>query len=359
MKDVQLPFYARATLTLLGLSLCCLAIYLGHSIIVPLVFGLLIAVLLLPLCSKLEKLRVPRIIAIFICLLVAILVVGLVIFFIGSQLVRFADSFPALEKSLTSHLNSLHQWLESSFGISTQKQIAWTNTKLTELYASSGAYITSTVSALTNILVLVGLLPVYIFLFLYYRRLLVEFVVRVFARQDSRRVRGILGEVREVMHSYITGLLIEATIVAVLNSIGLLIIGLDYAILIGVIAALLNVVPYVGGLVAILLAVVMGFVTSDNALYPLLVTGVLLVVQFIDNNILVPRIVAGIVSLNALVSVVAVLIGAALCGVAGMFLAIPLTAILKIIFDRIEGLKAWGLLLGDKIPGEENVRLNS
>jgi predicted PurR-regulated permease PerM len=145
----------------------------------------------------------------------------------------------------------------------------------------------------------------------------------------------------------------------VLNSVGLLIVGLDYAILIGSIAALLNIVPYVGGLVAVLLAVVMAFVTSDSMLYPLLVTGVLLVVQFIDNNILVPKIVASKVSINALVSIIVVLVGGALAGVSGMFLSIPFTAILKIIFDRVEGLEPWGLLLGDKIPGESEKHLNS
>jgi len=137
--------------------------------------------------------------------------------------------------------------------------------------------------------------------------------------------------------------------VAVLNSSALLILGIQYAILLGIIGALLNVIPYIGGLIAITLPMLVALATKEPV-YALFVFGAYVAVQFIDNNFIVPRIVASKVKINALMSIIVVLLGGALWGVAGMFLAIPLTAIIKVILDRIEPLKPFGFLLGDTMP---------
>jgi AI-2 transport protein TqsA len=117
-----------------------------------------------------------------------------------------------------------------------------------------------------------------------------------------------------------------------------------------VIGAILNLIPYLGGIIAIALPMVIAFVTKDSLTYPILVFFVYLFIQFVDNNFIVPKIVAARVKINALISVIAVLIGGALWGISGMFLSIPITAILKVIFDHIESLKPWGFLLGDIVP---------
>jgi len=146
------------------------------------------------------------------------------------------------------------------------------------------------------------------------------------------------------------GLLLEAIIVAILNSAALLILGVEYAILLGVIGAILNMLPYIGGIIAIALPLLMATVTKDGYSTQLGILVAYLIIQFIDNNFLVPRIVSSKVQINALVSIVVVLLGNALWGVPGMFLSIPFVAILKIIFDRVEGMRPWGKLLGDEIP---------
>jgi predicted PurR-regulated permease PerM len=139
-------------------------------------------------------------------------------------------------------------------------------------------------------------------------------------------------------------------IVAILNSVGLLLLGIEYAIILGIMGAVLNLIPYIGGIIGIALPMVIAFVTKDSLSYPILVFCVYLFIQFIDNNYIVPKIVAARVRINALISIIAVLIGGALWGVPGMFLSIPITAILKVIFDHIEPLKPWGFLLGDIVP---------
>jgi predicted PurR-regulated permease PerM len=195
----------------------------------------------------------------------------------------------------------------------------------------------------------VVLLPVYIFLILYYKPLLLDFIAKLFHAERHVTVNEVLAETKSLVQKYLQGLMIEVVIIATLNTIGLLIIGVPYAFLLAVVGALLNMIPYLGNIISMGLAVLMTLVTgstSDVIWVVVLYTAV----QFIDNNLIVPRIVASRVKLNALVSIVAVLVGGALWGVPGMFLAIPLTAIAKVIMDRVDGLKPWGFLLGDTMP---------
>ena len=354
MNELKLPFYAKMSLTLLGIMLLGYLVYIGQNIIVPLAFALFLSILLLPFCSFMERHGLPRWVAIIICVLTLFIGVGLIIYFISTQLMSFSEAAPDLKVRLQNHLHILQQWLGKTFGFSDAKQTQWFNEKLNEFYASSDSYLKGTVDAITSFFIFIGLIPVYIILLLHYRDHLNLFFVQVFGKREDKKVHEILHETRGVIQSYISGLLREALIVATLNCIGLLVVGLPYAILIGVIAAMLNVIPYIGGLVAILLAVAMALVSHESLLYPLLVMAILLVVQFIDNHVIIPNVVASKVRLNALVSIVVVLIGGALCGVWGMFLSIPFTAILKIIFDRVDGLKPWGALLGsgDNLVGK-------
>jgi predicted PurR-regulated permease PerM len=149
---------------------------------------------------------------------------------------------------------------------------------------------------------------------------------------------------------YITGLLTETSIVAILNITGLLIIGAPFAILLGIISAILNLIPYIGGLVAVFLSALITFTNTGSIEKAVWTIIVFMIVQLIDNNFLVPRIIASRVKLNALISIVGVLIGGALCGISGMFLSIPIIAICKVIFDKVDGMEPWGKFLGDDIP---------
>ena len=189
----------------------------------------------------------------------------------------------------------------------------------------------------------------YIFLFLFYKPLLLNFTAQIFASDKHKTVAEVLFNAKYLIQNYLVGLMIEMVIVATMNSIALLIIGIDYAIMLGVIGAILNLIPYIGGIVAIALPMLMAIIT-DTPIDALWVLVAYIIVQLIDNNFLVPKIVASKVKVNALVSIVVVLIGGELWGVAGMFLSIPVTAILKVIFDRIPSLKPLGFLIGDTMP---------
>jgi predicted PurR-regulated permease PerM len=340
------PFYKKSTLVLLGIILLVYVLFTLSDILVPIAFSVLIAILLNPLNSRLQRLRIPKVLAIMLTLLIALTVVGLLLYFLSSQIIQFGEMAPILKQKFTQILTDLQHWAETTFGISIQKQTQM----LKDAANSSKAVVGKTVSSALGIFSLLFLIPVYIFLLLFYKPLILNFLFEVFSRENTSYVAEILHETKSAIQSYIVGLLIEASIVAVLNSTALTLLGVKYGILLGVIGAILNMIPYIGGLIAIILPVLMATVTKEGYTTQLAIIGAYAVIQFIDNNILVPRIVSSKVQINALFSILAVLLGGALWGFAGMFLSIPFVAVLKIICDRIEELRPWGKLLGDQVP---------
>jgi predicted PurR-regulated permease PerM len=340
------PFYKKSTLVLLGIILLVYVLFTLSDILVPIAFSVLIAILLNPLNSRLQRLRIPKVLAIMLTLLIALTVVGLLLYFLSSQIIQFGEMAPVLKQKFTQILTDLQHWAETTFGISIQKQTQM----LKDAANSSKAVVGKTVSSALGIFSLLFLIPVYIFLMLFYKPLILNFLFEVFSRENTSYVAEILHETKSAIQSYIVGLLIEASIVAVLNSTALTLLGVKYGILLGVIGAILNMIPYIGGLIAIILPVLMATVTKEGYTTQLAIIGAYAVIQFIDNNILVPRIVSSKVQINALFSILAVLLGGALWGFAGMFLSIPFVAVLKIICDRIEELRPWGKLLGDQVP---------
>jgi predicted PurR-regulated permease PerM len=174
----------------------------------------------------------------------------------------------------------------------------------------------------------------------------------VFSQRNSEGVSTVLSQTKNAIQNYMVGLLVEAIIVAILNTAALLILGVPYALLLGIIGALLNVLPYIGGIVAIILPILIATVTKDGFSTQIWIIVSYSVIQFIDNHIIVPRIVSSQVKINALVTLVIVLLGGSIWGISGMFLSVPFIAVLKIIFDRVDGLKPWGKLLGSEVPVE-------
>lgn len=246
--------------------------------------------------------------------------------------------------------NNAISWISSHFNIRMEKIETWITQTEETAFSDAGFIVGRTIMGLSSTAVVLTLLPVYLFMILYYKALLLEFIRRLFKHEDRNTVQEVLSRTKHIIQSYLVGLVIEALIMACLNTTALMVLGIDYAIVLGVTGALVNVIPFIGGGIAIILPMTVAFVTKDSLSYPVAVLGIYLVIQFIDNHYIIPRIVASKVKINALVSVVVVLIGGAIWGVPGMFLSIPMTAILKVIFDHIESMKPWGFLLGNIVP---------
>ncbi len=349
-KAFRLPFYAKASLIFIGLIALIFALYIAQGIIVPLIIAIIIATVLHPVVNFFVGFKINRVIAIVITLFLALIVIAAFGALLFSQSSRFTESLPKMIDKFIDILNKTITWASGYFDISPQKIDTWITKTKGDLLNTSSAAIGKTLVNVGSGLVVLFLIPVYIFMILFYQPLLIEFFRRLFGADHRSEVNEIITQIKSLIQRYLIGLLIEAAIIAALYSIGLLILGIEYAIILGIIGALLNLIPYLGSMIAASLPMMIAVVTKTSPWFALLVMALYIFIQFIDNNFIVPKIVASKVKINALISIIAVIVFAALWGIPGMLIAIPLTAIVKLIFDHIEPLKPWGFLFGDTMP---------
>lgn len=340
------PFYLRTTVIMFGLVLVVYILLNLRDILVPLTFALLLAILLNPLTILFEKLRIPRVIAIFLSIILAMVLIAGVAYFLVVEMKSFAGELPVFKQKFSLMVTRLQHFARNDFGITTKKQ----NEYLSDAEKSLKPIISAAMGTLLGALAMFFLLPVYTFLFLFYKKLILNFLYEIFDQTNEKELHVVLNQTKGAIQNYMFGLLLEALIVATLNTVALLILGVQYAVLLGVIGALVNILPFIGGILAVLFPVLIAVVTKDGFQTPFWIIISYVIIQFIDNHFLVPYIVASKVKINALISIVVVLLGGALWGISGMFLSIPVTGVLKIIFDRMPEMKPWGMLLGTDIP---------
>jgi predicted PurR-regulated permease PerM len=348
-KEITLPFYAKITIFLVGFVALTGILYIAQNILIPIVFAILIAILLSPVVGFFTRKKINRIIAISATLLLTFIIIAALGMLIISQASQFSDSWPILVDKFTEIINNSILWVSGYFDINVEKIHAWLLQAKTELISNSSGFIGQTIMTLGNGLVILFLVPVYVFIILFYQPLLIAFIHKLFGSENKLQVNEIVTQIKTVIQRYLFGLVIEAFIVAAMDISALLILGIDFAILLGILGALLNLIPYIGGLVAVALPMMIA-ITTKSPIYAIYVLVLYYIIQLIDNNYIVPIIVSSKVKINALFSIIVVIAGNALWGVSGMFLSIPLLAIVKLIFDHIESLKPWGFLLGDTMP---------
>ncbi len=350
MNNNKIPFYAKAVIIIIGSFAFINILYITQGIVVPILCSIIIAIVLSPLVDFLARRKLNYILSISIVITFISLSVITGILLLSSQISVFTESFPLLVDKFYSALNNTTVWITSNFNISSKNINTFiTDTKI-EMLSSSRSLIGSTLTSMGSMLFTLLLVPVYVFMILYYKPLILEFIRTVFDERKHQEVNQILTATKKIIQRYLIALLLEAAVIAILNTVGLLIIGIDYAIILGIIGAVLNTIPYIGGIVGTALPIMIAIATKDSFSSALYVIIAYLIIQFIDNNYILPKLVASRVKINALISVVAVIIGGQLWGITGMFLSIPITAIIKVICDNIQMLKPWGLLLGDTLP---------
>ena len=342
----EYPFYLKTTVILFGLILLTVAVMNLKEILAPISFALIIAILLNPLVLRLQKWKINHIIAISIAILIAFILIGGLIYFLSSQIMKFSQNFPVMKVKFFALFSQLQAWIAAHFGIAIPKQMQMIN----DAMKGGQSIVGQTLGSALGGLALIFLVPVYVFLLLYYKTLILNFLYEVFAEENSTKVEDVLGETKKAIQSYMVGLILEGVAVGILNTGALLILGVPYAVLLGVIGAILNVLPYIGGIIAIALPVLVSLISQDGLSTPIWIVVAYMIIQFIDNHILIPLLVSSRVKINAFFSIFIVLLGGYIWGVTGMFLSIPFLAIIKIIFVRIPELKPWGKLLGDEVP---------
>ena len=345
-KKLIAPFYERLALTLIGFLALGYLVIVGKDILDPMVFGFIFAILLLPVSNFLEKkCRLPRSASSLVSILLLVALVFGIMYLVGSQISKVANDWPMLRNQVTQSLHDLQGWVQSAFNINTEKQMTYVDSTAKKIMASGTDVLGTTFGAISSLMLFYVFIMIFTFFILLYRRLLIRFIIWVFRDENEHIVMDIVENIQSILRQYILGLLLEMVIVATVAVSIFLLIGIKYAALLGIIVGLFNIIPYLGIFTALLLSAIITFATG-NIKDTLIVIGSVIGIHAVDANFLLPTIVGSKVRLNALISFIGIIVGEMIWGLSGMFLSIPIIAIFKIIFDRIESLKPWGYLLG-------------
>ncbi len=342
------PFYIKLALVLVSLiALFYIAIW-GKTILAPLLFALLFSVLLLPGANFIEKIfHFPRSMASLLSVLLLVCSLVALFYLVGSQISNLSDDWPQFKQQVLTSVNNLQQWISTKFHVRIKQQNNYVNNATSKLLETGSSMIGNALVSLSSLVLFLVFIMIDTFFLLYYRRLIVRFLVAVFKEENSVIVYDIIAQIQTRIRQYILGLLLEMVIVAAATCLALWIIGVKYAILLGLLTGLFNIIPYIGIFTAMLLSTLVTLATA-GAGQILLVVGTIFGIHLIDSNVLLPVVVGSKVRVNALITVLAVIIGEAVWGIPGTFLALPVIAIAKIICDRIDSLKPWGMLFGDE-----------
>ncbi len=342
-----MPLTVRRSVEVVGLLAVGYIFIKGRDIIMPFILAGFLALMLMPIYRKLTGFGIPKTVAILVSVITLILIVSGITVLLSFQVAGLLNDVPQMQKNLNAHWNSISHWIADQWNIPIRKQLDVINKQLNGLTNNIIGLLQGAAVSLSGVFVFIGLVPIYIFLIMSYKEQLSEFVFLWFKKDSHHKVDQSFHETQVIVKYYLGGLLIQITYLTILLGGALFLFGIKHALLIGLVFAILNLVPYIGALIGNIIGVLVTLTSSQQLWQVWVVLGTIAVVQFLDNNILMPRIVGSKVKINALASIAGIIIGGAMAGVAGMFLSIPIMAVLKIVFDKSESLCQWGVLLGE------------
>jgi len=335
----------KAARVLLVAVLLLALLSLLKNFLIPLAYGLLLALIIYPICKKLEDKKVPQWLAIFISMLVVFALLGLIIFIFILQLQTLNKDLPQLTERLNEFLSGARKWMDLHFGLSADEQNKLVSDLGNNFTSNLGGILKGSFSLAAGTLLFLFIVPLYTVLILAYRKVLVNFIAEVIGSKYNGDLVAILSEVIHSFFNFIKGMFFVYLIVGVLNSAGLLMLGVDHAILFGMVTAFMTIIPYIGITVSSILPITVVWAETNNIWYPLGVVAVFSFVQYLEANIIFPYVVGKQIDLNTLVSLIAILLGATVWGFSGMILFLPFLAFVKVISGHFPELKPLHSLL--------------
>jgi len=341
------------SLLLVGLTALVFVLQKLDGILLPILFAALISVLLLPLVTWLERHKLPSIWAIIVALVLVIGLLTLVFYLFGTQLASLRNEWPVLQTKSIAFFDDAQQWASRKFGYHPMSKQEVIDESMKSVKKSAGGYLGTTLSTTAGVLSTVTLVPIYIFCFLYYRDHMRQFMFRFVAPDRRTSVLTTMDKVQTVVQAYLQGLFTVIVIVAILNAIGLLVLGVKFAIFFAIFASVLAVIPYIGILLGASIPALITLVETGSPAKAAAVVSVFVFVQFLEGNFITPMITGSKVSINPMAAIIALILGGELWGTPGMILSIPLTAVLKVVMDANKTTEPWGFLLGDVGSSDE------
>ena len=342
----KLPTAQKFSFFLLSIILVFYVLITAKMFLYPLALAVLFAYLLYPLTNFLEKKKFPRILAILISIILLLTVITFTALFVYRKLGVFVGDFPTFRVKAISRIDELEKTISNLFGIADLQLAGFLRSRVSGMFDAGSNVFNKAFTATTGTLFRLGILPVFIFMFLYYRTKFAWFIMKIVPREKQMLTLNVLREASKVASRYMGGIFTVVFVLCIINSLGLYLVGIRYAITLGVIAAIFNFIPYFGTIIGYSIPFVFALLTGDSAEPAFKVLLVFLVVQFTENNILTPNIVGNYVKINPFMIILGVIAGGMVWGLAGMFVVIPFLAILRIISEHVPALHPYVYLLG-------------
>lgn len=331
---------------------------LAKTVLIPIAFALLIAFILFPLARKFESWRINEIMSAFLSILGLILIIGGAIFLFSNQIIHLSENIDDFKVKILNVFADTTLFINKNIEFLPQLEKGELLNKIKSwLNNSAGTLISQTFSSTSNIIFGLITSVIFTFLILIYRKGLVRAMVSFYPKEHREKAFKMFKSVQQVGQKYLFGIMVIILILGLANSIGLWIIGIDNPFLFGFLAAVLALIPYAGTFIGAAIPILYALISYDSIWIPISIAIFFWFVQFIESNYLTPKIVGGNLKLNALTSILSIIIGASVWGIAGMIIFLPFTAMLKVVCEEYEELKPIALLIGEQNSKQKDVNV--
>lgn len=341
------PWIVTATFVILFIILFFYGIIVAKSFLSTLILGMIFSYMVFPLVKFLEKkASFPPILANLVSIILLLGVLSLAMFILYRNILLITEDMPALLEKAHYNIDQLGVFIEKHFGYTVESQNLLFHDTINNIFNVSGNFSKSVFKGTTHTVFTLGLMPVFMFYMLYYRNKFYKFIIMAVPAEKEDDARSIIKRISLITPRYVGGVFTVVLVLCVLNSFGLWIVGVKYAILFGIISALFNLIPYFGTWIGASIPFTFALLTGDSPQLALGVIILFVIIQFTENNILTPNITGSYVNLNPLFTILLIIIGGSVWGIIGMFVVVPVAAMMKIIFDYSRSLKPYAYLIG-------------
>lgn len=354
-RTIQFPLILRITFLLLFVWLSYFILTEFRNYLAPLSLGILFAYLLFPLANFFEKHGVARILANLFAIIIGLSVFYGLGFFIYKQFGIFIDDLPSLKIRASANVHKIVVSIENIFGVAAGELKMEANKLIAGFLNNPEEGIKSAIGPTFFTLFTILIMPVYIFFLLFYRNKFKEFMLMLVPYNKHALADRIINEINTLAVRYVTGMFIVVSILVILNVTGFYIIGLHHALLLGILAAIMNFIPYYGTIIGYIFPILMSIFVMDSPIFVFLIIIQFIIVQFTENNILTPNIVGAHVNLNPFMIILSITLGGFVWGLPGMIIAVPFAAMLRVLGENIDELKPLGFLLGQSGAEEHSI----
>lgn len=343
----------RLAYSLVSLTIIIYFSIVAKNLLIPFVFSILLLFLLKPISSFVERWIKHRLWSIIITFVIVTLpVVGSVYFFSVQSTYIFRE-LPAINEKFRESLLMIFSWAQSNLPEQLVSDEDWLQNNLIKIVDNTFNVIGSSLTSSTIVLTGIILTIIYTFLLLLYRSSIKNFLIAQFAKETQSRVRLTLYQMQNVVRHYFYGLVTVIFILGCLNSLGLLLIGINYPFFWGFLAALLAIIPYIGTTLGGFLPFLYALASTTTFWQPAAVVLMYAGIQQLEGNIITPKVVGSSVKINPLAAIISLFVGGTVWGLSGLILALPGIAVLRILFEKVNYLKPYSLLLSDHLQNKE------